>query len=79
MGGESEYTDVQVDFQSCAKLVQCMGERAVWSIGRGFGDKEMCMSRNMPRQTWGQSPGVENKEDTRSDQWTVKVRSGKSL
>lgn len=49
MGGKSEYTDVQVDFWSCTKLVNAWGERAVWSIGRGFGDKELCMSRNMPR------------------------------
>ena len=39
MGVKSEYRDVQVDFWSSTKLVNAWGERAVWSIGRGFGDK----------------------------------------
>ena len=53
MGVKSEYRDVQVDFWSSTKLVNAWGERAVWSIGRGFGDKELCISRNMPRANLG--------------------------
>ena len=47
------YRDVQVDFWSSMKLVNACGERAVWPIGRGSGDKELCISRNMPRTNLG--------------------------
>ena len=53
MGVESEYRDVQVDFWSSTKLVNAWGERAVWSIGRGFRDKELCISRNVPKANLG--------------------------
>lgn len=79
MGGKKVSIRMSGWLQSCTKLVNAWGERAVWSIGRGLETRKCACQGTCQGKPWGQSPGVENKEDTRSDQWTVKVRSGKSL